>query len=336
MKEGAATTLTLNGIQRPFEVFNLKENINLPFVIVELDKVPAFDSEVWINGELKYLMPPDTQWARDAIEFFESEAVENQSFSIPSDQEEWKKLLESLGAERANHSGEINQIAWDRIDRMLLVHVLNAEHFKSAFAETLSEEVFLQELMSQNASPDKRRIRLAKVDQVIHNFLASGYSLEQQALVFTGAYKGTEFARRFSMRFDNLVKTGSVAFARDMRKFLTHQTLPFTQQTFSFTSASKEALFDISVTSSELMRNSQWSEESKVLIADSGEKVNLLEVLNEAFLKQREFWSWALRQAYSLNRIDRIIVGEITEEYNYVLTMGREGRPRQPWARSLS
>ena len=332
VRPGQATTLSLNDQPLDFGVLNVKEVQSLPFTILTVDGKLMFDTEVWMNDEIKYLMPAASKWVTNAIARFESESSQGTVLEIPQEQGARKILLDDLGAQRASNAGAVTHVAWDRLGRMFQAHCLNGEQLKAIFAETLDEEIFITEVISHSADPRAREARLASIDQVVHNFVASGYSLEQQAIILAKNYRGTEFAKRFSRQQENLNSNGSVAFVRDLRAFLQHQTLPYSQQSVSIETNTGSVNTEISISSQELMVNSRWSPNAMVFIETSGVKVDLLAVFTDVFELQKDFWAWALRQANRLNEIDLCVVDELAREFNYIISDGARGRPRLAWA----
>ena len=333
---GGGARILLDGRQDDGLAISTNSMLGFPFDQVRVRGEYSFSTEVWVNGNLKFMMPRDSDWSRSVVQAMESGENPNPPFTIPEDANEWRELVDGLRKEMAQHDGAINHELWDRLDRMFWVHSFNFEDLRRFLAVALSEEVFLKEIMNQDADPFLRKQHLTKVDQHIHNFLASGYAMEQQATKLMKAYRSTEFGRRFQAKADELQQDGAVCFARDLRAFLTHQSLPFTQQTLTFTSEPNRHDFSIGLAVDELLLNESWREPSRKFIEKFNTKVEVLGTLTEAFQNEQKLWTWALEQADTLNKIQRTLANEVALELNWVLSQGSKARPRFLWAKNAT
>ena len=332
VQESEPTQLTIDGKPSSFESLNISADIRLPFDVVKIDGEMSFDTEVWINGDLRHLMPGDTDWARTTIASYEAGNLKAIDLDIPQDESSWREALQRLQHERQQHDGAINHTAWDRIRRMHALYRLNYEDLQQVFEESLSDEVFFTELIASTADAAKRDARLAKIDKVVHNFVQSAYSLEGQLKIVIGPYRNTEFWRRYTEKHETVHATGEVAFALKMREFLTHQTLPYPQLSFSFSGETATSTSLISISIEELSAYTGWGGVAERFIAAAGESVDLFMTLKDSFVLVDELAAWTIRQANVLNKIHRRLVDELILESAWIQTSGRDGRPRFEWA----
>ncbi len=332
VEAGKPTTLSIDGQPQGFGELSINADINWPFDLVKIDGEYSFDTEVWSGDNILHIMPPDSDWARSAVEQFLTAPTDVTHFEIPTDPDQWRARLESLSSERANHVGALNHIAWDRIRRMLAVHDLNFQELNRVFGENLKDEVFLMEIMGTNADPNVREARLTNLEQVIYNFVATGYALEQQSNTIIGAYSGTEFARRFHAKRNDLTSTGEVAFARGLREFLTHQKLPYPHMRWSISDGGESTFSSIGFGHEELNLYDGWDKAARAYMGGFESEVPLFPALVSAFEAEQAFWTWALRQTSVMNRLHRTLADEIAIESNWVLSTGHRERPRRVWA----
>ena len=332
--EGATTRIFLDGELIDGSTLRTTSAIGYPFDLIKLDDNYVFDCEVWVNNALKFIMPSKTPWSERVVNLIEAGENPVSDAVLPEPEDSWKKTLGAVRAELAHHQGLINHLAWERLARMLALHALNYQDLKEYLSEVLTEETFLDEVISQSADPAKREAHLVRIDQKIHNFAASGTALENQAKTLMAPYKGTEFWRRFLESQSSLTSSGAVQFLRDLRSFLAHQGLPFTEQSWSFTTEPRLHRFEIGLSSSELLRNTQWGKVASRYIESSKGRVNILSTIIDAFSLENKHWHWTIRQADQLNKIHRALASEIEVEANWILTLGRQGRPRLAWAQN--
>jgi len=332
IEEGKPATLTLDGKPQKFENFSIRADITWPFDLIMIDGEYSFSTEVWAGENIVHIMPPDTEWARSAVNLFLEGSTAVANFDIPTEPDAWRAKVDALRTERANHEGAINHIAWDRIRRMLAVHELNFQQLRLVFEDNLKDEVFLMELVGMNADPLVRETRLTSLEQGVYNFVATGYALEQQSNTIIGAYSGSEFASRFLAKRNELSSTGEVAFARGLRSFLTHQKLPYPQLRWSMSNEGASTSSSIAFSHDELELYDGWDKAAKEYMRGFDQEVPLFEALVKAFEAEKTFWVWALRQTFALNRLQRTLADEVAIESNWVMSNGHNERPRRTWA----
>lgn len=330
--EGGPNRITLDGERADSSRMNYQSILDFPFDLIYVDGQLSFDTQVWINGNLRFLMPPESLWSTSVADSMVSGMNEDSILLLPTDGNDWRGKLQDLRTELGNHQGSINHIEWDRLFRMSEVHGLNFQDLKTYLSNVLTEEVFLSEIISQSADPSKREQHLARIDQHLHNYVASGDALSEQVNKLMKPYLTTEFGRRFTSKLKDFETEGVISFFRDLRNFLAHQNLPFTEQSFSFTTEPQLHHFSIGISVSELLRNKRWAKESRAYISSAKDKIDILSAVIDAYSLETKLWDWTMKQAYQLNKIHRAIANEIVSEANWVQSSGSQGRPRKTWA----
>lgn len=331
--EGQPSQIYLDGISISGSRLETTSLLGFPFDLIKLDGELSFDTEVWINGHLKLLMPAKTGWTSRVVELMEANLNPLADLEIPKSEEGRLSSIESLRGELALHQGFINHIEWERLGRMYALHSLNYQDLKDYLGNVLTEEIFISEIISQSADPQKREQHLTRIDQKIQNFLASSTSLKLQGLTLMDTYKDTEFGRKFKASMDEMEETGAVQFVRGLRNLQTHQTLLFTEQSWTMTTVPELHHFEIGFSKNELLKFRDWKPAAQALIDGSKDRVNVLTTFIDVFCLEKRQWPWVIAQAAQLNKIHRELANEVGTELAWMQSLGHTGRPRREWAR---
>lgn len=330
--EGGPSKIFLDGVEIQDSRLETTSTLGFPFDLIRLDGELAFDTEVWMNDHLRLVMPSQSTWAESVVKSIESGHNPISERTLPESDDDWRASMKRLRAELANHQGVINHREWERLGRMFALHSLNYKDLKEYLGAVLTEEVFLSEVISQSADPSTRDLHILRIDQKIHNFVASSTALKQQAQSLMDAYQETEFGRRSLSRLEDLESNGAVQFVRGLRNLLAHQSLPFSEQSFTFSTEPQLHHFEVGLSVDELLRWRVWEPAAEAFIRASKERVNILSTVIDVFSLEERHWPWVIKQAAQLNKIHRDWANEIGLEMNWVQSLGRSGRPRREWA----
>ncbi len=334
-----ASTPGVNLDGRPTDRVRWVEGLGMPFVGIYFDGERQFDVELWVNGTLRSVVPTRRPEVEVVYDHIEGIATDDPLPALPPSSSSMA-LRKAVLAEMAAHPGSQAQGSWESLHRMYLVHARNGAEL-IAILQAPGSDFMLATEMVQNTGPANVRDAVnAEIDQRLHNYVASTASLIDQTRRITERYEGTHFHDEYAARRDAITSSPVVGFVRDLRNFALHHSLPFVGHSVSFQMASDpktpgmvesfEATIGLSTEA--LIRWDGWKAAAKEYLRAAGDTVDLLQAVTTHLEAFDEVWVWLFGQRQGLHQIDLIGWGELAQEHDWLLSGGREGRPRRAWA----
>lgn len=300
----------------------------LPFTGVYVDGQRQYDLEIWIDGNLRHRVPAQSARADLVYDAIESWQHPQQPLARPPFDEGAVPSLDSLRDEIREHPGQEAFLRWEGLHRSVDVHDGNAKELGSLLAVISNSEDIAIEMFQNTRPPDARREIEARIDQRLHNYVSSSSSLIDHTRRLFNDYKGSELAREFETRKQVVAASAPAAFVRDLRNYTTHRELPFIGHTVSFGEQMQSVATEIELSAQELLKWDGWKQQSREFLLSASEPIRLREVVREHVRVVRDLYTWVLQQFEPLHRQELADLGELRDEFNWVLSGGKEGWPR--------
>jgi hypothetical protein len=330
--EGAARQpLRVNGIVQS-EDYPLRwtDIEGMPFAGVYIGGQRQYDVELWLDGNLLHRVPARSDAAAAAYDRIEARQHPQPRRRRPAFDPGAVPTLDQLKSEMREHPGQVAYMRWEGLRRSVAVHDRNARDL-GALLEVVEESDEIAIEMFQNTAPPIVREEIeGHIDQRLHNYVSSTASLIDHTRRVLNAYEGSELAREYETRKRVVIGSDSVAFIRDLRNYTTHRELPFIGNTVSFGAQQRSYRAQIELSVDELLKWDGWKAASRAYLHGSDSKVVLRDVVLEHVEVLRDLYEWVLRQFEPLHRYDLVGLDGLRDEYNWVLSGGTEGWPREP------
>jgi len=136
--------------------------------------------------------------------------------------------------------------------------------------------------------------------RLLHNYLASVYSLIEHTRMFCKELNNVELNSEYIVKLKELQNHVCVRFVRDLRTYSQHIQLPIISAKLSFTSGS-ELKQQILLSSEELLKWNKWHKDSKKYI-ESLKEIDLKAVLSEFQTLIKCFYEWLYQKVTELYR----------------------------------
>jgi hypothetical protein len=304
----------------------------MPFTAVYMDDARQYDVEIWVNGTLRHKVPPrsdEVEAIYDLIELSDaSEARINVASPSPRFEAEDSPTLDELQQEMSEHPGQVALARWEGLRRSIGVHDRNAHELLGLLDHIASSPDIAVE-MFQNTRPPTARFEIeAQIDQRLHNYVASAKSLIDHSRRHFEKYGGSELQQEYEQQRQAITRSPLARFIGDLRNYTLHRELPFVGYTVSFGEKLATAATEIQLAPVELLKWDGWTSLSKAFLTDSSEAISLRTVAADHMQLVHDLYTWVLAQFEGLHRADLVALDEIRSEFNWVLSGGREGRPR--------
>jgi len=308
----------------------IDDRIEMPFAAIYVDGQRTFDVELWANGNLIQIVPPQTPATEEVYDRIDS-ADRTDGLNAPeAPVGNTGDLRREIEREMISHPGAVAALQWKNLRRMASVHRQNASEL-SAVVHRLTENVQLAVEMVQNVNPRTVREAVeAELDQRLHNYVSSTTSLIDQTRRLMNGYPCSSIAAAYVDRKDKLVSVPVVGFMRCLRNFVLHRALPFVGYTLKVTQQDWES--QVRLSTKTLREWDGWTALATQYLDQSGEAVDLRSAVDDHISLFDELWSWLFAQYIGLHRLELLAYDELVEEYNWLLSRGTHGRPRRPWA----
>jgi hypothetical protein len=141
--------------------------------------------------------------------------------------------------------------------------------------------------------------------RLLHNYLASVYSLIEHTRIFCKELNNAELNSEYAVKLKELQNHICVRFVRDLRTYSQHIQLPIISAKLSFTktehSDGGETRQQILLSSDELLKWKQWHKDSKKYLG-SLKEIDLKVVLNKYQILIEAFYKWLYEKVEELYR----------------------------------
>lgn len=122
--------------------------------------------------------------------------------------------------------------------------------------------------------------------RLVHNYLASIYSLVEHTYVFRGKLNNKEFENFCNEKINKLKTDISITFLKDLRVYTQHYKLPFLEASISFkmiNSKKREAISEqnLFLDKEQLLKWDRWSSISKSYLNKQDDKIDIKIVIQE-------------------------------------------------------
>jgi hypothetical protein len=191
-----------------------------------------------------------------------------------------------------------------------------------------TEPLLAMELMQNVRPPDVADEINARIDQRLHNYVASAASLIDHSRNLFKHYEGQHVAAEYESRKDGLAAHPVNGFVRNLRNYALHRTLPWLGHNVSFSGAGQDITAVTSLGTDELLAWDGWGAPAKAFLRSAGEDVDLRATVEEHLRLVQDLYEWVFAQFEGLHRADMADLNALREEFNWLLSGGREGRPR--------
>ena len=178
----------------------LRDRIGMPFAGVYLSGSPQFDVEVWSNGNLLHRIPSKTPESEAVYDALDSGVQELRPPRPSTFLSERYATLEELRDELHTHPGQIAELLWDGLTRTLAVHRTNAAELQQLLDLLAKSDEVAVEMMQNVRDDPVRRDVLLRIDQKLHNYVASTKSLVNHGRQVIRKYSGTHLAFEYEVR----------------------------------------------------------------------------------------------------------------------------------------
>lgn len=332
----ARSRFLVDGVQ-PAEPFGFEwtDQVGQPFAAIYVDRVRQYDVEVWTDGDLRHRVPPHSDLVDEVYAAIEARAanphrVETASQPPPDEEEAaFSSRLEVLRREIAANSGQICEFRWKGLRRSLDVHNRNSSELGGLIDAVGSSSEVGVEMFQNVRTPTVRLEVQARLDQRLHNYVASTASLIDHTRRVMSKYPDSHFLGEYERRRSTISDSPSARFIRDLRNYTTHRELPFVGHTVSIGMNGEPTTTRFELSVQVLSQWDKWSSPARALLDRAGETVGLREVLHEHVTLLRDLYDWIFRQIKVLHRYEFCLLEELRLEHDWILSAGAEGRPRR-------
>jgi hypothetical protein len=212
---------------------------------------------------------------------------------------------------------------WSRNTKALMRHLRLAETNEN-----------LQEELAQNVyAPTVRDEYFAKLDQQLHNTLASAISLVEQTRPFMADYKGTVLHDGFRSLTKQLMDKPANEFLRRFRNYLVHYGMaPFVVT--SSTKDGKKMITSLIIDAERLLEWSGWTAGPYAFLQSQTKGINLADIVHKYAVEMNDLYEWLITQLDNHHKADIARANELIIERNLLLT-GDAHRDRESFNRLL-
>ena len=156
--------------------------------------------------------------------------------------------------------------------------------------------------------------------RLLHNFLASAKSLLSQTRVAVPSwYERTDFLKEYyeqvTSRFTNNPIT---KFIEDLRNYNLHYSLPITHATFSIhfekETEKNNMSYSFVLVKSGLLEWSRWSKEGKNFLRNSGDQIDIGNLVDEYYKQILDFHSWLINRLLEVHKEDLAWLAEMRKK----------------------
>lgn len=324
-------SVLIDGVPLGERSMNMKMHVALPFTLIFIDDAAQFDVQVWIDGNLKHVVPAQSLWAGQVYEVFSSgdhlRAAVPRSIASAGP----GRLRDLMDAWQATADAE-DTSGWASIERMFDIWCGNADALFGLLDRFSNDPGFAFSVIGTDAKPEVRNQINSELDRGIHNYLAAGNALIDLTRDFMRLFRGTRLGDAWS----ELVATGrsfqGASFVTDLRNYAMHYDLPHEGHRLSMSRDVSGYAYSVTASPKALLRFSGWKATSKQFIQESGDHVDLSAVLRQ----QRDHfvteWTWLLAQKAPMTALRRYAQTEFAREIQWLRSGGTEGAPVRDWA----
>jgi hypothetical protein len=308
------------------------DSLDLPYTLVYLDGERQYDIEVWVNGTLTGRVPSRSDAVDAAYGAHENGtplrrdasggALQNPAEMSVADR------LKAIRAQINASPGQLARLEWDGLARTLAVHQRNTDEFISLLQAMGADEMVALEMFQNVRPPLVRDELLGQVDQRMHNFVASAGALVDHTRRLFDDYPGTNLRAEYEKRKDVLAAKPVVGFVKDLRNYLLHRKIPVIGHTVSLGAQMTEPKTTMLVSVEYLRQWDGWKGAAKVYLASAGESIQLSSVPEEYAAELTDLYDWVFKQFHGMHRADIHALDALLSEHDWILSGGREGRPR--------
>jgi hypothetical protein len=316
----------------PVPALTWTDAIGMPFTAIYLDGQRQYDTELWLDGILRDTVPPKSPQV-DAV--YDRLEAQNRGEPVPEDElpepgapEDMHLRRKAVNAELKTHPGRVAYVRWQALRRTADVHARNASELLGLLQGIATDPLVAIELMQNVRPPDVADEVNAQIDQRLHNYVASAASLIDHTRNLFKHYEGRHVAVEYATRKDVLAAEPVNGFVRDLRNFALHRSLPWVGHKVSFGGGGQDIRAETRLGTAELLAWDSWKAPAKAFLAAAGEAVVLLATIEQHQTLVGELQDWVFRQFEGLHRAEMAEVNALIDESNWLLSGGREGRPR--------
>jgi hypothetical protein len=128
----------------------------------------------------------------------------------------------------------------------------------------------------------------------LHNFVASSLSLiDHSRIVYRKAFKEKGHFDVYQKKVNSdLKENGLIQFIQKLRQMCQHYRLPHISAEWKM----KNSELSLYIKNNDLLQFDGWGNRAKSFIEESGERIDLLEVVNQYFEKIKAFHTWAKKE----------------------------------------
>ena len=302
-----------------------------PFTRVYIDEEPQFETEVWIDGSIRHLVPKKTEWSMAIYDRIENEILNptlvQRSHDLSAAQEQMKRVQGLMHLSLA----DANFDRWETVRRMRSLWTRNAEQL-IALLSRLSDDKILAIQMVQSEGPEDIRDAInLELDLCIYNYLSSAISLVEVTRILLRAYKGSEFWQRYDKLKEVITSKKSFHFVSSLRNYTVHYALPLGGHQLSWARGDDTLRSMVTANRDSLLKFENWTPMAKEFLLESNELIDLSALFREHVAIFSSEWEWIVDQFQGLHRTELFIRNELAAEWNWLLTSGSSGQPRRDW-----
>ncbi|MCW9705781.1 hypothetical protein [Fodinibius salsisoli] len=128
----------------------------------------------------------------------------------------------------------------------------------------------------------------------LHNFVASSLSLiDHSRIIYRKAFKEKDHYGVYQEKVNSdLKEDGLVQFIQKLRQMCQHYRLPHISAEWKM----KNSELSLYIKTNDLLQFDGWNKRARSFIEKSGERIDLLEVVNQYFEKIKAFHTWTKRE----------------------------------------
>ncbi len=288
--------------------------------------------ELWIDGTLRHTVPPKSPEVDAVYDRFEAgdrgEPLPDVGIPQPGTADERQARRQRVQAELLVHPGRVAYIRWQALLRTMDVHARNAGELLGLLHGVATGPAAALELMQNVRPPDVADEINAQIDQRLHNYVASAASLIDHTRNLFKHYEGRHVAAEYESRKDLLAAEPVNGFVRDLRNYALHRSLPWLGHKVSTTGAGQDIAAETYLGTAELRTWDGWKAPAKAFLDEAGDTVALTATIEQHVSLVRGLHEWVLAQFEGLHRADIAGSNALINEYNWLISGGRMGRPR--------
>jgi hypothetical protein len=301
----------------------------MPFPAVYVRDVRQYDVEIWVNGTCIHRVPPREPLAEAIYQMIEDARAGRLDRPTVDEEPDFSRLSD-IREEIRIHPGQIIHLRWMGLRRMLDVHDRNARELGGLLDAVASSDEIAVEMFQNTRPPDVREEIEARIDQRLHNYVASSGALVDHTRRMLAKYEGTALSDEYEIRKEEIARTGPARFMKDLRNYTLHRELPFLGNIVSLaTDEGDRWVAEIRLSAALLLEWDGWSRPARSLIEASDGAITLRHVVREHVDLIRSLYQWLWTQYRGLHRYELVLLDDLHAEHDWVLSGGREGYPRR-------